>query len=298
MSKLKAKDPTLAEPSRPKILIFGSYGVSKTWGALSFPNAYFIDTEGGADLPEYTQRLKKSGGNYMGPSDGANDLKVIIEEVQTLSTEKHGFKTLIIDSITKPYMDEILKEGVRLEKAGIKNEFGKDKKPAIALMKRLISWIDKLDMNVIFIAREKGKWNGGEQKGFEADIYDQLNYELRLVLRISREKDARIAEVVKTRLKNFPDGDAFTWSTSNNVDETTARDEFIKRMGDGIMNDAKPVELASAEQVGEIQRILGIVKVDEADIEKVLEKAKAESWYELTKEQADGTITWLKKKLK
>lgn len=298
MSKLKAKDPTLAQPARPKILIFGSYGVSKTWGALSFPNAYFIDTEGGANLEQYTKRLKASGGHYMGPEDGANDLKELIEQVSALATEKHAYKTLIIDSITKPYMDEILKEGVRLEKAGIKNEFGRDKKPAIALMKRLISWVDKLDMNVIFIAREKVKWNNGQQTGFEADIYEQLNYELHLVLRISKEKDARIAEVTKTRLLGFPDSDVFTWSASNSVKETTARDEFIKRMGDGIMNDAKPVELASTEQVAEIERILGIVKVEQSDIEKVLERAKAESWSELTKEQADNTITWLKKKLK
>lgn len=298
MSKLKAKDPTLAQPSRPKILIFGSYGVSKTWGALSFPNVYFIDTEGGANLPQYTQRLKASGGHYMGPEDGANDLKEIIEQVSALATEKHAYKTLIIDSITKPYMDEILKEGVRLERANIKNEFSRDKKPAVALMKRLISWVDKLDMNVIFVAREKNKWHNGEQKGFEADVYEQLNYELHLVLRISKEKEARIAEVTKTRLLGFPDADAFTWSASSDVSDTTARDEFIKRMGDGIMSNAKPVELASSEQVSEIERLLSIVKVNESDVEKVLERGRAESWNELTKEQADGTITWLKKKLK
>ena len=48
MSKLKAKDPVNAEPSKPKMLIFGKPGVGKTWGALDFPSCYYIDTEGGA----------------------------------------------------------------------------------------------------------------------------------------------------------------------------------------------------------------------------------------------------------
>jgi hypothetical protein len=298
MSKLKAKDPKQAIPARPKILIFGSYGVSKTWGALSFPNAYYIDTEGGANIKEYTDRLVNSGGRYMGPEDGANDLKEIIEQISALATEKHSFKTLIIDSITKPYNEEILREAMRLEKAGIKNEFSKDKKPAVNLMKRIVRWLDKLDMNVILIAREKAKWANQEQTGYQADVWDQLNYDLNLVLRISKQKEVRLAEVDKTRLATFPDGDAFIWSASPSVKDTTALDEFIKRMGSGIMDASKAIQLATEEQVAEINRLLGIVKVSEEDIEKMLEKAKAESWSELTTEQATGVINWLGKKLK
>ena len=50
MSKLKAKDPVLAEPSRLKLQIFGPPGVGKTWGVLEWPACYYIDTEGGANL--------------------------------------------------------------------------------------------------------------------------------------------------------------------------------------------------------------------------------------------------------
>ena len=66
-SKLRAVDPKAASPSKPKILIFGKPGVGKTWTSLDFPSVYYIDTEGGADLNHYTDKLKKAGGVYFGP---------------------------------------------------------------------------------------------------------------------------------------------------------------------------------------------------------------------------------------
>ena len=49
-SRLAAKDPTLAAPSRLKLQLYGPPGVGKTWGTLEFPACYYIDTEGGANL--------------------------------------------------------------------------------------------------------------------------------------------------------------------------------------------------------------------------------------------------------
>ena len=295
MSKLKAKSPKEAIPSKPKILAFGSYGTSKTWGALSFPNAYFIDTEGGANLEQYTDRLVASGGQYMGPEDGACDLKEIIEQVKALATEKHKFKTLIIDSITEPFHRCITEEAIRL---GDKNGFGADKKPAVRLIRLLTNWLKKLDMNVIIVAREKAKWASEKQIGWDADVHEDVSYDLNLVLRISKEKEARIATVTKTRLHQFPDGDTFAWSGSSSTTDTTALDEFVKRLGKGIMDAAKPMVLADKEQVDEINRLLEIVKLPEGSADKVLKQAEAEDWSELTEEQAIATITWLKGKLK
>jgi hypothetical protein len=265
---------------------------------LSFPNAYYIDTEGGANLEQYTDRLKASDGKYMGPEDGANDLNEIIEQVKALATEKHAYKTLIIDSISKPFHGEIQKEMERMEKNGEKDGFGASKKPAVKLIKRLTIWISKLDMNVIIIAREKSKWAKGEQVDFDADVHEDVSYDLNLVLRITKEKEARMATVTKTRLACFPDQDVFEWSASADVNDKTALNEFVKRLGSGIMDDVNPITLADATQVGEIERLLEVIKVTEAEKEKVLTKAGAESWYELTTEQANATINWLKGKLK
>jgi hypothetical protein len=43
--------------------------------------------------------------------------------------------------------------------------------------------------------------------------------------------------------------------------------------------------------------LLAVLNISETDKEKVLTKAAADNWSELTTEQATATIDWLKKKL-
>lgn len=291
MTKLKAKKPELTKPGKTKGVIFGASGVGKTWFTLSFPAPYYIDTEGGADLKHYQERLAKAGGVYLGPEDGALDFDFIIEQIKALSTEKHSYKTLIIDSVTKVYQTAIAAEQERL---GDKDAFGASKKPAVAAMRRLINWISRLDMNVWFVAHETAEWGINarteqrEEIGKVPDAWEKLLYELDLGLWAKRVGESRVAYVKKSRLIGFPDGDCFPLEYA----------DFAERYGkDFIEADTTTIILATADQVGEIQRLLSVVKVTEADIEKVMTKAGAESWHELTTEQADSTINWLKKKL-
>ncbi len=64
-SRLKAHDPATVPPGKTKALIFGKSGVGKTWFATAFPVPYLIDTEHGAALAHYKERLKAAGGAYM-----------------------------------------------------------------------------------------------------------------------------------------------------------------------------------------------------------------------------------------
>lgn len=290
-SRLKAKSPDLTIPGKTKAVMFGPSGVGKTWFALSFPTPYYFDTEGGADLKHYQQKLKDAGGVYLGPEDGTLDFEFLIDQIKALATEKHNYKTLIIDSITKIFQTAIANEQERL---GEKDAFGASKKPAIAAMRRLVNWITKLDMNVWFIAHETAEWGvnpksgNREEIGKVPDAWDKLLYELDLGLWVQKKGNARAAFVKKSRLLGFPDGDVFPLEY----------DEFAARYGkDFIEAEVKTTTLATADQVGEINRLLSVVKVSDAEIEKVMTKAGAESWYELTTEQADSTIQWLKKKL-
>lgn len=291
MSKLKAKQPELVSPGKTKALIFGASGVGKTWFTLTFPTPYYIDTEGGADLKHYQERLKAAGGAYLGPSDGSLDFATVIEQMQALATEKHPYKTLIIDSITKLYQTTIANEAERL---GDKDAFGASKKPAIAWMRRLVNWTMKLDMNVWFVAHDVAEWGVDPKSGQRAevgriaDVWDKLIYELDLALNATKRGPARIAIVRKSRLVGFPDAETFPLEYP----------EFAVRYGkDFIEAESKIITLATSAQVSEITKLVDLLKVAPAEIEKVLTKAGAESWGELTTEQAASTITWLKKKI-
>lgn len=290
MSKLKAHDPHTAEPTKPKIVIYGASGVGKTWFALSFPGVYYIDSEGGADLAHYTDRLAKAGGKYLGPEDGANDFEVIIEQAKALAIEKHKFKTLVVDSVTKPFISAVANESERL---GDRNAFGADKKPAIGAMRRLINAIHRLDMNVVFVAHEKTEWGvlkNGERGeiGKGPDVYDKLIYELHLCLQVVKQGPQRTAIVKKSRLLGFPEAESFE------LDYT----KFAERYGKDII-EKTPVQIAlcSPEQYDEMQRLIALLKVEAEVVEKWLTKANAESLKELNKTQAQKVIESLKSKL-
>lgn len=288
-SKLKAVAPKAAEPSKPKVLIFGKPGVGKTWTALDFPNVYYIDTEGGADLAHYTDKLERAGGVYFGPDQGSLDFEAVLVQIQALATENHEFKTVVIDSITKLFNLEITKEAERL---GDKNAFGADKKPAIAMMKRLVSWIQRLDMNVILIAHEKPLWGmaNGERSeiGVTFDCWDKLEYELHLCLNIIKFADKRQAKVKKSRLTGFPDGDNLKWSY----------DEFADRYGkDVIEKEGKAIILATDEQLQEFNYLLTVIQLPEGQQAKWLGHFNVEKFEEIETVGMQKLIDGIKAKL-
>lgn len=286
-TRLKAVAPTAAAPSKPKILVFGKPGVGKTWVALDFPNVYYIDTEGGANLKHYTEKLEKAGGMYFGPEQGSQSMQTIIDEIKTLATEDHNYKTVVIDSISKVFNLEITKEAERLSDKGLKNEFAADKKPAVKLTARLISWINRLDMNVILIAHEKPLWANGEQIGVTFDAHDKLEYELHLCLNIIKTGETRKAYIKKTRLTEFPDAANFAWSY----------DEFSKRYGKAVMEKkAQQIVLATPEQIAEATRLLGIVKLSETDKQDKWISDNSAAFEEVEAEKMDKIINHLKGK--
>ena len=291
MSKLKARDPQTVEPTKPKFVIYSPSGLGKTWFALSFPNVYYIDTEGGATRAHYMDRLSKAGGQYLGVEDGSLDFDTVIEQMKALATEKHGFKTVVIDSITKLFNQAIATEAERL---GDKNAFGADKKPAIAYMRRLVGCLARLDMNVVLVAHEKAEW-GMDSKGDRVelgkipDCWEKLIYELDLAFHCQKRGASRVAIVKKSRLVGFPEGQSFPLEFA----------DFAERYGkDVIEKSSKVINLATADQVAEINRLVDLLKIDSVTTDKWLERGNAETFAELTKEQAEKVIEALNKKLK
>jgi hypothetical protein len=288
MSKLKAVGPKKAETKKPKVLIFGKPGAGKTFNALDFPGCYFIDVEGGATQSHYTDKLAASGGVYFGPEQGSIDFDTVIEQVQALATEKHPYKTVVIDSISKMFNTAI---SVEAERLGDKNAFGADKKPAVNRMRRLINWLSRIDMNVILISHEKTEW-GQDSKGNRVEIgatfdcWDKLSYELDLVLNVIKSGPVRIAKVTKSRLIEFPDASTFPWSYA----------DFAKLYGeDVIKKESVQIKLATDEQINEINKLLSVVKLPDGQVDKWLSSAQVDSWSEMSTERIGKAIEHIKK---
>jgi hypothetical protein len=235
-------------------------------------------------------KLTKSGGMVMGPEEGALDFETVIGQFQALATEKHSFKTVVIDSVTKLFNTAVANEAERL---GAKDAFGASKKPAVAFMRRLVAWVNRLDMNVVLIAHQKEEWgqdSNGQRvaTGHTFDCWEKLEYELDLAFRAIKQGSSRYGVVRKSRLLGFPDLTQFA------LDFPTFAEMYGK---DVIQKGVEAILLATEEQVTELQRLTSILKPSEEDIQKIWNKAGAASWAELTKDQAGKVIESYTKKL-
>ncbi len=282
---LKAKQPEKVIPNKPKFLISGESGVGKTFFALDFPKPYIIDTESGATRAQYQEKLKKSGGVYFGKDEGSQDFETIIQEVKTLVTEKHDYKTLIIDSFSYIYLLE-----AAIAEQEIGSDFGKDKKAAQKPTKQLIRWLDKLDMNVILICHSKAKWarKGKEvfQDGTTFDGWDKLEYILDLWIEI--QKDGKTFMIRKSRIESLPQG----------ISMPLAYKSFADVYGkDIIEKEAKPADLATKSQLTTIKKLIKALNIDQEQIDKWFKKVDVDDWEEMTSTQIQGLTDLLKKKI-
>lgn len=284
---LKAVKPEIIKPSKPKFMISGKSGVGKTLFALNFPKPFLIDTEGGAVREQYTEKLIASAGVYMGKEQGSQDFKTVIEQIKDLATSKHEYKTLIIDSFSKLYN---VKRAEAEEAIG--SDYARDKKEANKPTRQLIRWIEKLDMTVILVCHVIDKW---ERKGRDVtyvgttfDGFDKLEYDLDLWIELQKIGQERSFIIKKSRVQTFPEGKELPLDF----------EKFCDLYGRDIIEaEAKPVTLATPEQVNLIKELLELLKIDQDEIDKWLAKGGADSWDEMPSDATDKCIQFCKKKI-
>lgn len=286
---LKAKSPEEIKVTKPKFMISGRAKVGKTTFSLQFPKPYFIDTEGGAVREQYTTALKKSGGVYLGKDEGSQDFKVIIDQVKELTTTKHDYKTLVIDSFSYLYL---LEAAAAEEKGG--SDYGRDKKEANKPTRQLIKALEKLDMTVIIICHSKDKWEKKPGKNDERvmtgttfDGWEKLDYIYDLWIEIM--PGGKTFMVKGSRMTAFPEGESFP----------TSYERFSELYGKEIIEkDSTPVAFANYAQLVQIKDLIEGLNVTEEQQAKVLKTFDAEKWEDLTEAEIQKCIESLQKKAK
>ena len=288
---LKATKPEVKE-KRLKMFVYGPAGVGKTVAALMFPSAYVIDAERGTDF--YANMINKNHSvvlQTLNPDD-------IREEIKALLTEKHQFRTLVIDPVTQVYnavqekWTRIFTKHSKEEKDAEVQDFGmrywgKVKGDFKGIQRMLLA----LDMNVICTSHQKDVYGGNFNKvGVTFDSMRGDDYLFDLVFRIEKRGDVRVAITEKERAEpgcqKFPP--EFEWSYDN----------FLKFYGkDIIEKEAQPVAMATKEQVARVKELVDTVKVEEEEINKWMSKADVNSWEEMTGEQLKKCIDFLTKKV-
>ena len=274
---LRARKPE-AVTKRLKLFMFGPAGVGKTTAAIQFPNSYVIDCEKGTE--NYDKLVTASGSVVF----QTTDINELIQEVKSLLTEKHEYRTLVIDPITTVYNDLLEKCE---QKVG--TDFGRHYGEANKMMKRLANLIMALDMNVVVTAHAKTEYGQNFSKlGYTFDGWRQLDYWFDLVIELAKKGKKRFARVVKTRIEPFPDEDVFEWSY----------DGIKKRYDVSILErEAAAVALAAPEQIREIKDLLALVRLPEGTTEKWFAKAGVDVWEDMPADVLQKCIEYVRNRL-
>ena len=264
---------------RLKAFLYGNAGTGKTTCAISFPRVYLIDTEKGAEHSQYTDLLSKGGGVVF----QTNDFDEVLSEVKALLSEKHEYKTLVIDSFTNLYND-------LLDKSAARNgtEFGRHYADANKQIKNLLNLLLRVDMNILITCHSKTEYGSNLAViGNTYDGYKKLDYLFDLVFEIQKRGADRVALIKKSRIAGLPDGESFPFSY----------DEIAERYGrDVLERDAVAQELATDEQVVELKRLISSLKISPDVWSKWLAKSESETFYEMPRDSIEKCISFLTSK--
>jgi hypothetical protein len=213
-----------------------------------------------------------------------SDFGELMTEVKSLLTEKHEYKTLVIDPLTTVYND-------LLDKSALKHgtDFGRHYNDANKQIKHLINLLLRLDMNVIITSHAKNEYGQNlAVLGQTFDCYKKLDYLFDLVFEIQKRGKERVGVVKKSRIEVFPDGEQFPFSY----------EEISKRYDKKILErNAECQELASDTQTKEIARLIDLMKLPEEIWQKWLDKASSEKWEEMPADAIQKCIDHLKSKI-
>lgn len=290
---MRAIKPQIVKPGKPTFLVSGPPKTWKSRLALQFPQPYYVDTESGVTQPHYMQDLINSGGVYMGQAQGSQNFPTVIEEVRWLQTNKHEYKTFVLDSLSYISNLGFDMEESRMMDAGKKIEFASNRKPTMRQVRRFFALLNNLDMTKIIICHQKGKWEGeGEERkqtGWTFDGWEKLEYILDLWCESRRVGKEAAMTVRATRYKQFPLGTEIPMNYK----------DFAKFYGENVMDKASvPIVLITADQIADIKRMTAMLKMTEDDIDKEVTKHKVQEIEDLPKDAADAFIGLLNDKIK
>lgn len=282
----------VAEEKRLKMLVYGPSGVGKTTAAIQFENAYILDCEKGTDF--YSSTINKAGSAVF----KTNNCDEIMDELKTLLTTKHPYKTLVIDPITQVYnacqekWTLIFEKYSKTTKEAEIQDFGPRFWGRVkSEMKTIDRLLAALDMNVIVLSHQKDIYGPGMTKlGVGPDAMKGAEYLFDLVFELRNVGGKRMAVTVKERAEigqpKFPA--EFEWSFQN----------FLKFYGEEVIRrEAKPIALATAEEAVQLRKLLEIVRIPEETVTSWLTKAQVDKFEDMRGDQIAGCIKYCEKKL-
>lgn len=286
MSKLTGVKASTVE-KRLKMLLWGESGTGKTTLALQFPNPYVIDLERGTD---------HYGDKYDFTVVKTNEADTVLEQIEALMTEKHDYKTLIIDPITvfwdafQRKWTEII-SGVKTKKSENGKEpdfyelqFG-DWKVLNAEYGEFMRMLMRIDMNLICTAHSKTAYKKGSMavvEGVTWDAQKDTDYYFDTTIQLYIRDGVHYGVCTKDKSGHLP----------THVEFEPSFDYFAGYFGSEKLNrSANVIEFSTEEQRKRLLELQKEKGISDSTFRRALDGYNVRNTKGLTKQQADELIT-------
>lgn len=279
---LKFKKPEIKQ-QRLKLLVYGEMGSGKSTICCAMPNVAYFDTEDTTSKSKYSKAIVDNNGAVI----NTGDIDEIISQVKELMTQKHDYKTVVIDSLTVAYENLI----TECEKR-VGSDYGRHVAAADSKIKQLVNLLLRIDANVIVTCQAKREYNSNSKNlelvGTTYAGYKRLGYMFDLVLETSVLGKNFYAMVKKSRLDTFETGEEINFNYK----------EIVKRCGiESLEKALNPENLATSEQVAEIKRLVQLLSVPPDLIEKWFVKQSCDCFEDMQREPVEKYISQLRSRI-
>lgn len=276
---------------RLKLFLWGDSGVFKTTVALQFPKPVVIDMEGGTDL---------YGETFDFGVLKATTADQVLEAVEWLLTNRHEYRSLVIDPITI-YWDALQKKWsdifLRRNKGSKGHRFEfydlqpKDWMTIKAEFKEFIRKLISLDMNVIVTARQKPQYKEGSFMVAMGDTFDgekSLPYLFDTIVHLFIDESGKhMGRCLKDRSHKLPK-EAFQLPDDPLEGRYKVFEGFFGKQA--LSRKAKPVELVTDELRSKIISHIETLGMSPDHVERRLSAYGAETIDDLTLQDAQTIL--------
>lgn len=266
------------------LLLAGPSGAGKSFFIGSLSNALIFDTDIGGGLAYLDARIRRNGSERIEVGSYLD----VIQELQKRRGKLQAIRTLAIDHLTTLQQEAV----IRHNPSFAEGTFGKEHDKANKEWRKVRDYARFGDFNLVCTAHMKNKYQGKEIVGQLPDASKNVEADFSIVLELQRcSSYPSMARVLKWRRDPEDSRGLIPASFPFTLEDV------IRLQGDFDSDPRREVPMATPQQIGEVMRLVEVVKLPEGELERWFTKAKAESWEDFTEEALGKCIAHLRSKL-
>lgn len=265
------------------LLIAGESGSGKSLWIANLKNALIFDTDIGGGLSYADARIKRNSSERI-------EVGSYLEIIDEIARRRRGGKLESITTLAIDHLTTLQQESVIRHNPSSADDFGKSYDKATREWRKIRELVRNMDFNLICTAHLKSKYEKKEVIGITTDASKNIEADMSMVVYLQKGPTyPSVARVAKWRRdpedERGPVPQTFPWTM----------EDFLKIHGRSMDGARHEIAMAKPEQVAEIKRLLGIVKLPDDWETRALTKAKVESWDEMPEETIVKCLEYIQK---